>query len=521
MTALFSRLGKRLCAFGRRRVSSRALGFLCAAWVVFLLAPLFALCFFAHPVHDDFPHTIEAAAVWAGTGSLTAVLQAAWERMVLMYETWQGTFVAMFFSAFQPMVFSAKLFWLAPFTTLLLLVLSMGYFVKQLVMRTLDAGRAAAMAVYAALLTLLLEYMPGAREALYWQSGTPYTLSMIALFFLLGLLLKLHMPQRRGLYAWRSFAALLCGVVLGGCPYPLALGGAVGVGLVMVWCFLRRSPARLGSVLAFLGVAGALLVVVLAPGNAVRQARVGESMGPVRAVIQSLSECLQTTGEWVSPQLLAVCLLLVPLLWQPLKQSEVSFRYPGWFSLFSFGVLAASFVPPIYATGVDGYRVERVLASLYMLFSLLAVLNILYWTGYLAKRHALSASAQATPVWRLVLCASLVVWGLFSCAILATPTASSYLSLVNGNAARYHSEMSAREHAIAAAETPAEARAAIAELTAHPAVLPADMLVYQTESSLPQMMHRYYRIQELMEQYGAGQIPDDEWEALDAWTQGE
>ena len=182
-------------------------------------------------------------------------------------------------------------------------------------------------------------------------------------------------------------------------------------------------------------------------------------------------------------------------------------------------MLAASFVPPIFATGVDSYRLDRILGSLYMLYAVLVLLNLIYWMGWLAQRRAAHAAPEGVRVWQLGLCAGLLAWGLFATgAVLATPTLGAYYSLLTGEAAQYHEDILAREEALLAARSLSEAQDSIDFLGAQPAIFPLDMLPYQSNTALPGDMHRFFAMQQLVDQYGAGHIPTEEWEALNAWN---
>ena len=497
---------------GSKRIHPKILRAICVLWLVGMLAPLLGMCFYAHPAYDDFPHVFAASEAWAQTGDLFEALKAAWSHTLDMYQTWQGTWVAMLISSFQPMVFSSSLFWLTPFILLAVLCLSAAYFVKALTVKLLGASRDTCLALYTALMTYLTQFMPSVREVVYWQSGTPYTWSLIFILLMLGLLLKLNAPQGKALTAWRWMALLACSLCLGGCPYPLALGSAVGMALVALWCIIKRSKARVGSVIAFVGVLASLIVVVLAPGNGARQARVGETASAPLAVLTSLMECAAQTGQWISPQLLAFVLIVALLLWKPLQQNGYDFPHPLFFSVLSFGVLAACFVPPIFATGEKSYLVGRVLSSLYMMFVLLVLLNTVYWVGHLGKKHVTASPPSPAPAWVAALCLVLFVWGLFSVSITQTPSLSTAKDILLGNAATYDAEMTAREEQLANAETQEQLKASVHELSVAPPMLPVDMLFYQTNTSLPSTMHRYYRMQALLRQYGAGNIPQVEWD---------
>ena len=133
MTSVFPRrVAQKVTLFLRARPTRRALTVLCLVWVALILAPLLAMSFYAYPTHDDFPSVRLASEAWATTGSLWATLKAAWDQAMYDYQTWQGTYVAMFVCAFQPMAFSMRLFWLAPFGTLALLALPVGCFLPLL-----------------------------------------------------------------------------------------------------------------------------------------------------------------------------------------------------------------------------------------------------------------------------------------------------------------------------------------------------------------------------------------------------
>ena len=232
MTSAFSRAAQGLNALLRARPARRTLTVLSLIWVAAMLAPLLAMSFYAYPTHDDFPCVRLAAEAWAETGSFRAALQGAWEQAMYDYQTWQGTYVAMFVCAFQPMAFSMRLFWLAPFLTLTLLALSAWYLSRQLTRCVFKGDLCVCAVFYAALMTLLLQYVPGIRELVYWQSAIQYTMSLVVGMPLIGLLLRLHFQPCRPLCrAWRCAAVVFCAVALGGLPYPLALSGAVGLAL--------------------------------------------------------------------------------------------------------------------------------------------------------------------------------------------------------------------------------------------------------------------------------------------------
>ena len=499
--------------FFQTEISQRTLTAVSCVWIAAMLLPLIILSFYAHPVYDDLLHTQSVAEAWARTGSPLAALAAGWARMLAMYQNWQGTYVAMFFSAFAPSAFSESLYWISPVFTLGVLTFSAWSLSRAVTHTLLQMRRGSSLLIFAVFLTLWLAYLPGADEAIYWQSGVFYALSPAALALAVGLLIRQHAEGSR---ASRVAVLIICGLFLGGSTYPLALGSCVLLGLIAVFAFLHQSKARWSALVTFLTVAVSLLAVVAAPGNGVRQARSGAAMGPLAAILQGTAECLETTGRWFSPQLAAAALILLSQLWEPLAKARVSFRYPVWFTLLSFGALASAFVPAIYATGVEGGRVDRIQATLYLFFVPVALANLVYWLGWLAKRPDRINNPPTLTRGLALLCAVLAVWGLFSSAITTTPVVSSALSLLNGSAVSYDQEMKIREEAVAAAADSAESIAVIRELSPHPSLFPSDGMALQKKALAP-VMHRYCAIQKLLAAYSPGAIPQTEWTRLDAW----
>jgi len=488
-----------------------------------MLLPLFIISFSAYPVSDDFGHGLRSTEVYMRTNSLWETVRAAWDYMLYEYNVWQGTFTAMFFSALQPMVFSPKLYFLTPVFILGGLCLSMAYFSKALVIRTLKADRPACLVFFTALLTMVLQFLPSTREVIYWHCGTPYTISVILLFLMVGLVLKLHQEASRVRAVVRSVLLFLCGVLLAGCPYPLALSVALWFFFVTLWAFRKRSPARWACLFALAGMTAALLLVLLAPGNFVRQDRIGEPMAPLNVIMQSLAECVEITGRWFSPQLVATALILFLFLAPALQRTEFSFRHPMLFFLASFVALSAAFAPPLYAMGLGGHMVERVLSSLYMFYVFLLFINLIYWMGFFIRRfgtHGTGVSIlKPRPVtWgALVLCGMLMIWGFFSIGITAIPSVSAARSLVSGEASQYRQELAQREADIVSSESKAHLISSIRPLTAQPGVLFRDNLLIRMEGPLSTQMYRFFRMHQLGEQYGVGAIPEYLWEDLEAW----
>lgn len=504
-----------------RFLSKKALAILCALWVLVMVMPLFAMSFYAYPSHDDFPNARRVIEAWAQTGSVWAFVKASWEQAMVDYVEWQGTFMAMFLCALQPMIFSMDLNWVTGAATLLSVMVSAGYLVHHLCRYVLRTDACTGVVLYAALMTALIFAVPGVSELLYWHASVQYTFSIVFMLLIAGMLIRLYQPMGTAPRILRTVLLAAECFVLGALPYTHALGGAVALALVTAWFIRRKSAAWWGGLAGFLAIAVSLVIVIIAPGNAARQATVGDSMNPVLAIVYSIEAAMSATAGWFGPEWLGIALLTVPLVWQPLKEIRLRFANPGWFSFFTFGVLAACWAPPVFATGADSWHEPRIEGSLYMLWAVLAFLNLLYWTGWAAQKSEWQLKAKLR-LWTAAACIGMVVWGAFAGgAAFATPVMGGWKSLLTGEAQQFRRDMDAREEAILAAQSLDEARAVIQPVTAQPMLFPLDMLIYQTGSKLPGEMHIFFDLQRLVEEYGAGNIPQEEWDKLETWSNGE
>jgi hypothetical protein len=81
-----------------------------------------------------------------------------------------------------------------------------------------------------------------------------------------------------------------------------------------------------------------------------------------------------------------VMVMLLPLIWQALKETEYRFRYPGVVLLWSFCLYATGYTPSLYSLGHAG--LSRTLNAVKITYLLLLFLNEIYWCGWLQQRAA-------------------------------------------------------------------------------------------------------------------------------------
>lgn len=446
-------------SFWNQSLTQHKLAVWCAALFALSVLPLIVIALYNYPADDDFAYTLPAATAWVQTHSPVAVLQAIAQSTLKTYNSWQGDFISTFLFALNPMILDIKLYFLANWYQLALLCLSVGYLLRSVTAHWINASASVFWIVYPAVMVLVLQFMPSIAHSVYWYNGGQYTTAACGLMLALGLILRCGLPQSARRALFRGLLLALLGFALGGSFFGPALGAFVIFALISAVGLIRKSKARWHALvtLAFFTVAFALSIA--APGNALRQERTGESLSIVSAVVTSVLDSFDLAGRWLSPQLLAVLLLILPALWHPLKASGHAFRHPLLLLLTLYAMFAASLTPGVY-TGF-GYTTERYLNVVYFYFLITAIGSAVYGEGALIRRLERSEGKIAVPLLQaseslgkrvqcgyLVLCLALLTLGGFANTIMTRPSISAVQSIVTGDAARFYREMQERQEYI-------------------------------------------------------------------------
>lgn len=417
------------------------------------LVPLILVALYNYPADDDFRFTLPAARAWVENGSLAAVWKANWQHMAEIYATWQGDFFSTLLFGLNPLVFDIRLYFLSNWAMLALLCLCTGYLVKGMT-RALGADRTAFWIVYPAVMVLVLQFMPSISYSIYWHNGGQYTTAACMLFVAVGLAIRLSLAQSGPRRVIRSLCLCLCCFAIGGSFYGPALGALVLMALLALTAWVRKNRTRVPLLLAVLCMAAGLGISVMAPGNALRQERTGETVSALATVVTAALDSFDLCGAWLTPQLLGMLMLILPTLWKPLRQSGYAFRHPLWVVVMLYGLFSASLAPGIY-TGY-GYDTARYENAIYLYFLLWALGSAIYCEGALIRyleragdgSHLLAAAANLGSRFAAVYLAVAIAFtalGGFAFTIMNTSSAAALKSLANGEARTFHEEMLERQ----------------------------------------------------------------------------
>ena len=378
-----------------------------AAVIVFILSllPIFALAGVDRASGDDWSFGLLTHLAWMDTHSVVRVLQAAFASVKKYYFSWQGTWFSVFLFSLQPEVFSHDAYWTVPVLMTGLLTGSVSDFLYCLLVRLLHISRRDFLLIDAAILLVLIQFVPYQTSAVFWYNGAAhYTVPFALVMFACACLIRYMLAFRK-----RDIVlAALWMTLLGGTNYLTAILG-LGLFLLFVVLFLGRDRRALFMLIPMAFEMAGLLVSALAPGNAVRggsQYHV-TAVGMIQAVGAALAAgargMLESFREY--PVAMAAMLVVAVILWDILRETvpglRLHFPCPGLVILYLWGLYCAVYWPVVFVGGSvsDGSVSVGVPNTIFWTFILALFGSLLYGFGWICEKSGGGGGSLRLPVY--------------------------------------------------------------------------------------------------------------------------
>ena len=317
----------------------------CCGLLLLTLIPLFRLTVYAVPYYDDYNFGRFARAAMEQEQSKWAAISGALDCSRTQWYAWQGTYSSIFFMALMPAIWGEQYYFLGPVFILLLLLAGTMTFTHVILRKVLGMEKWTGLAAQAVITVAVFMFIYSAQSGFYWYNGGVHYVGM------------------------HGFGLLMLAVAI---------------------C-LERAEGRTATGLLYIIGFG---LNVAAPGNSVRaRSYVGWGYSPLESIGRSFLEGVKHLPEFTGSIVLMVMVMLLPLIWQALKETEYRFRYPGVVLLWSFCLYATGYTPSLYSLGHAG--LSRTLNAVKITYLLLLFLNEIYWCGWLQQRLQKKASGSA------------------------------------------------------------------------------------------------------------------------------
>lgn len=348
---------------------------------VLQIIPVLYLGKFNHPTSDDFKYGAYSHTAWRETGSLGSVIEAALKGVAEDYQTWQGSYSALFLMRLEPTVFGEEYYGLVPWIMLGLLTAGTLYLLRTLCKIVLKSDTPHYISMSMLILSLCLQFSPVASEQFFWYNSSVYYNAFHALFlFYVGWLIRFGYEGKKRYIFYMIFG----GVILGGGNYVTALLLAIvqATALIILWR-VKKKRQFWPALFLWMEFLACFAFSAAAPGNAVRGAEIA-GYGAVSSVIRSLHQGVRYYMAWIDKWWLMAALLMMPMMLALIRKTSFSFRLPGLVLLYLYGAFSAMSCPTFYALGSTGPG--RIINIIYDSFLLISYIQLFYLLGYICRK---------------------------------------------------------------------------------------------------------------------------------------
>lgn len=420
--------------------------------------PILMLAFYNYPCADDFSASDTVHLAWVNTGSVLAVIKAAWENVVYNYMEWSGVFMSVFWTSLQPGIFGERYYGIITVLTIIFIVAGGFYLGHVIFDKYLKTDKYLSRCIILLYLFVSIQCMPDGNEGFYWHAGVVnYTWAFAFSLLLLGLLLSIHVEVNSKKKTAKTVFACILAVCVGGGNFITALQGSIWlVLLTVVICGIKCYKNKItiletirqnaAVILPTLLIIISFAASVLAPGNKVRIAAV-EGFGAVKAILVSFHYFLNDPFEkWITWPVILVLALAVPFMWQIVKKTKYSFTYPGIVALLGFCLVSAAYTPSLYAQGSAGAgRQDNTVFLIWTVILFAVTFYIVGWLYKILKVSLVETDVQLSKRTKIYILGMAVFWLVFS-GLTVMIDEDTYIgtlagySILSGQAQSYRAE---------------------------------------------------------------------------------
>lgn len=432
----------------REKTTLIIVNIVCVLALLAVIFPLLMIARYNYPSADDWSYGVAGYnAIKRGEG-ISGVLKGSLETVKDNYLHWEGRFVNSFLASLQPGIWGEKYYGIVAWLMIGSIIFSEIFLCAGLLGKGSGrANRLLAVPIIVPPLILQILYSPYPEESFYWYTGSVnYTFVYGLSLVLLTLFLKMAAAERPPKWKYGLWAVIACvlAVLVGGDNFATSLSSFLTL-LILSALFLRldrKAFRRTWFLTVLVGIS--LMLCIFAPSNANRiDANFGGETGnAVEAIVMSLVRSFTNIYSWTNIKVILMILFILPFVWKAVKGMSFSFRFPGLFTLVTFGLYASQITATMYVDGTTGGG--RMGAILFYSYYVWIVGNVCYWAGWLSRRRAWACNFGR---YVLLYCAltGLALAGILYFADLHTLTSyKAYRNWKQGFAQQYAAEWDAR-----------------------------------------------------------------------------
>lgn len=235
--------------------------------------------------------------------------------------------------------------------------------------------------------------MRSAIEGFFWYNSAVHYTAMhgLGMLFIAGLI-KLVYVKGRVSALLLMLGSILGAAIIGGVNNVTALQVGLVILSILGFGVIFRKKRVLLIVPATVCYALAFGMNMGAPGNDKRMVFFADNMmSPVETVWCSFQSAVTYFWDFTGWAVIAIIILMVPIVWHIVSNTQFEFRYPWLVLLWSFCLYATGFAPTLYVMRTT--LLGRATNMAKVTFQILLFINLFYFIGaayrYLEKKQKL------------------------------------------------------------------------------------------------------------------------------------
>lgn len=361
--------------------------------IVYILAlavvviPLLMIAKYNYPTADDWSYGSITYHVIKEGGNFADMAGAVAGAVRENYFNWEGRYSNVLFALLQPGIWGENNYGITAWIMLGGLIVSEIVLVYFCLAGRKKQNKWLCLPIVIPVLIMQILYVPYPVETFYWYTGSMnYTFMYALSLILIVLFLKASTEVSKGKYILTAAVAFVLAIIIGGNNFATSLSCFLTLCVLSLLFMLLNRKALLKTWFITLAMGTGLMVSVLAPANARRLSANfgGETRNAVWAIFMSLVRSFTNIYSWTNIKVILMIILIMPFIWKAVKNLEYRFRFPGLFTLISFGLYASQCTATIYVDGTTGgCRMADILFYSYYIW---LVGNVYYWAGWLQRR---------------------------------------------------------------------------------------------------------------------------------------
>lgn len=361
---------------------------------ILICIPLFVIARYNYMSVDDYGYGA-AAHQAIQNGQPWKIFGLAAKQAIDVYQTWQGSFSAVFLFSIQPGIWGERYYQLGIYIIIFCLILAQFLLIKRIAgAEKIKVSRRCLIGVCTLLYLVQVFYMPYPEECFYWLNGSLYYTFFYSVQLLLfsEVLVVFRFPARLKGKQWLFLCwMMILAVAVGGSNLATGLSTALVFCLLTVMLFAKKQAHRFYILMITVVYLTAFAINIAAPGNAIRAQDPGYHLNsPMMAVLLTIWHNIILLYAWTNLKMWLILVIAAPFLWKiagaVTENWKFTFRLPVIATVFLFGIYASQLAPITYVDNSFGpKRMNDMIWCGYVLW-IFSVEG--YWLGWFRYRYA-------------------------------------------------------------------------------------------------------------------------------------